>query len=471
MKTMNKIVAVLLLLVLINSCGGGGSGGSSSIPSGYSKVQINVGSFRASTSSVPSAATMASTTVPAGVARLVFYDVRLSPLSLTKIAEFNVTEGVNEIFATLLRNGFSIVYVQALGSDGAILYVGARAINLTGGLFYIPIQMVPYSSESPQFNGLESITDVTSGSMVLHWSPATDDTTPQGLMQYLIYLSLTPGGEDLSTPSFTSDPGQTSFTVTGLSPNTTYYFIVRAMDQAMLTDSNTRELSATTLGSGGLPPVFRGLISAVATSPSDVALTWGPATDDDTQPQDIRYAIYMASQPGGENFADPRTVVKGVTSAFVRGLAPDTDYCFIARARDLSGNEDSNTVEKCVRTQQLPPAPVVDLFLTNIAVTGTGPYNITFDVNNGGTANATNVAVLVQYNDPFGYANVNQCITGIAVPGGGFTNQVVSLGFAPVSDYLITVDPNNTVPELNNANNTACAGTYCITPPAPVACP
>ena len=98
----------------------------------------------------------------------------------------------------------------------------------------------------PNFNGLQSVGDATSSTLTLSWSAATDSGTPSGQMEYDIYQSSTPGGENLSSPTYTTTPGSTSYVVQGLSQDSTYYFIVRARDKFGNRDSNMVELSGTT---------------------------------------------------------------------------------------------------------------------------------------------------------------------------------------------------------------------------------
>lgn len=83
--------------------------------------------------------------------------------------------------------------------------------------------------------------------MLLSWNPATDNVTPQGMIQYLIYRATTSGGQDFNSPTYTPPAGATSSTATGLAPETTYYFVVRAKDERGNTENNSIQLSATTL--------------------------------------------------------------------------------------------------------------------------------------------------------------------------------------------------------------------------------
>jgi len=189
--------------------------------------------------------------------------------------------------------------------------------------------------------------------MVLSWPAATDDVTAQENIQYLVYMSTTPGGENFAMPSFTTTPGDTSFSVTGLSPVTTYYFVVRAMDEAGNIDTNIVEKSAKTLAPPDVtPPGFGGLVSATAVSVSPwINLQWDPASDDQTPAAGIVYLVYMATTSGGENLSVPNfTTSPGATSFSATGLSPGTRYYFIVRAKDAAGNIDSNTVEKSATT-------------------------------------------------------------------------------------------------------------------------
>ncbi len=101
----------------------------------------------------------------------------------------------------------------------------------------------------PTFSGLQSATTcspVRSPSVeprihtyTLSWSPATDPVTPSSEIVYDVYYSSTPGGEDFSTPSYTTPAGATTYTMS--IPGAAAYFVVRARDQAGLEDHNMVE--------------------------------------------------------------------------------------------------------------------------------------------------------------------------------------------------------------------------------------
>ena len=71
----------------------------------------------------------------------------------------------------------------------------------------------------PVFAGLESATTCIPGpigggrttSYHLSWDPATDNVTPSSKIVYDVYQASTPGGENFSTPTYTTPAGATSF--------------------------------------------------------------------------------------------------------------------------------------------------------------------------------------------------------------------------------------------------------------------
>lgn len=101
----------------------------------------------------------------------------------------------------------------------------------------------------PVFAGLESATTCTGGAVRpgetapyhLIWKPAHDDVTPSSQIVYDIFMSNSPGAENFSRPTWTSPPGASSFTTPKLSVTDTFYFVVRARDQAGNEDPNRVE--------------------------------------------------------------------------------------------------------------------------------------------------------------------------------------------------------------------------------------
>jgi hypothetical protein len=101
----------------------------------------------------------------------------------------------------------------------------------------------------PKFAGLKSATTCIPGpigggrttSYHLSWDPATDNATRSSRIVYDVYQATAPGGEDFSTPTYTTPAGATSFDTPPLPTDKSFYFVVRARDRAGNRDSNTVE--------------------------------------------------------------------------------------------------------------------------------------------------------------------------------------------------------------------------------------
>ncbi|MDH5718544.1 MAG: DUF4215 domain-containing protein [Spirochaetia bacterium] len=82
--------------------------------------------------------------------------------------------------------------------------------------------------------------------VTLAWQPAVDETDATSEITYQICMSETTGGCDSFAATYTTNAGETSYTITGLTPETTYYFVVLAEDSAGNISTVTEEFSVTT---------------------------------------------------------------------------------------------------------------------------------------------------------------------------------------------------------------------------------
>jgi Flp pilus assembly protein TadG len=250
----------------------------------------------------------------------------------------------------------------------------------------------------PVFGGATSAAAATSTSVRVAWDPATDDQTPQSSLEYLVYFSESSGGQDFSAPQLTTEPGATRVTITDLSEDTAYFFVVRARDLAGNIDHNTREVSADTSDPDTEPPSFDGVESAIAVSATELELSWSPASDDTTPAEDIVYNVYVATASGAQDFSSPAlTTPGGATRAVLGGLSSGATYFVVVRAEDLSGNEDDNEVEVSETTAEVSFAvdvqPIFTRSCTNQACHGSSRPKEGLDLTSGAAYdNLVNVA-------------------------------------------------------------------------------
>ncbi len=341
---------MMVISLVLTSCGGGdGLFGTDS-----TTVVIGIGrqSTDSSTSAPPSV-------IPPSVryVRIVISGTGMDPIERTVDAATCNT--VEEVFQ--VPNGPNRHFtVYAYDDAETLLYYGDEHKSLNGMPTSVTVTMASMADQTPPvFGGVGTATVVSGSQIDLAWSAATDDSTQQQDLVYLVYIATSPGGQDfLVPPSFTTPAGATSFSVTGLASATTYYFVVRAMDESGNIDGNTVEVSATTLNttppSSGdtMPPTFGGVETATPVSGSQIDLTWTAATDNVSASSNIVYLIYIATTSGGQDFLVPPsfTTPAGATSFSVTGLTSATTYYFVVRAKDEAGNVETNTVEVSATT-------------------------------------------------------------------------------------------------------------------------
>lgn len=99
----------------------------------------------------------------------------------------------------------------------------------------------------PNFSGLASAS-AAGTSINLSWTAASDNASTAAQLTYLIYQASAAGGENYASPTYTTAAGATSYSVAGLNPSMSYYFVVRAQDAAGNIDANKLEKSAATSG-------------------------------------------------------------------------------------------------------------------------------------------------------------------------------------------------------------------------------
>jgi hypothetical protein len=269
--------------------------------------------------------------------------------------------------------GVTSYTVAALPTPGVDYYFVVRAHDAAGN---IDSNTVEVSSKPgadtvpPVFAGCTSAVTLNSTEVTVTWDQATDNTTPQPQIAYDIFAATTPGQENYTTPSATVT-GVSVGVVSMLHPATTYYFVCRAHDLSGNEDGNTSERSATT-PVDTTPPTFAGLTAITSVTATSVQLDWVPATDPQTPTPQIVYDVFQSTTSGGEAFtsAPTATSMPGATSITLSNLPPSSTLYWVVRARDLAGNEDTNTVELSTTTGVSFSENVQPIFTQHCAVVG-----------------------------------------------------------------------------------------------------
>jgi len=218
-------------------------------------------------------------------------------------------------------------------------------------------------------------TTVSQTQINLSWTDNSSNETG-----FIVGRSTTSGGP--YTDIQTVGAGVTTFNNTGLTANTTYYYVVRATNTGG-DSANSSQASATTLPNA--PSAPSGL-SATAASSSQINLSWTDNSSNETG-----FVVARASVSGGP-YTDIVTVGAGVTSYSNTGLFASTPYYYVVRATNAGGSS-ANSAQATATTLQ-----------ANRIVNGSFENGFTGGVGNNWTSwTASGSAVL-----GFGQASTNK---------------------------------------------------------------
>ncbi len=255
--------------------------------------------------------------MPNATAYRIYNTTSQIPSNLTVVSTVNQSPGAPVTQATVggLAPGTTYLFqVRAVDSNGLETMVPASSP-----------QAGPGGPTQP--SGPLSVSSTTSNSVTLTWSALP------GASNYRVLQGSSPGGPFIVSTAGTV-PG-TSATVTGLSPNTTYYFQVVPLDQVGNPGPPTNTVSANTSVSLAAPANLA-LVTATGTS---AMLTWGAS------PGATAYRVMQSQLPAGP-FVTVNPTSLTTTGATVGNLTPNTTYYFQVVALDGSGNQSppSNTL-------------------------------------------------------------------------------------------------------------------------------
>lgn len=250
--------------------------------------------------------------------------------------------------------GASSVIVKGLPLAESTFYFNVRASDAAGNAEANTAEKSGSTGQDttpPVFGGCTGVGAPGATKATLSWEPARDDVETADTMTYNVYAFTEP--PDAETPFGApqgSFVGGTQGEVSGLSNDTTYYFVCRAADSAGNEDANLSFRTTTTLTDGN-PPTFGGITGVVEGS-TTAELTWDPASDDQTAESGIVYLVYQGTIAGTALDNPPVAQSSpGSLGITLTGLSSSTAYYWVVRAQDEAGNESDNTTEETRTTK------------------------------------------------------------------------------------------------------------------------
>jgi chitodextrinase len=297
--------------------------------------------------------------------------------------------------------------------------VTVTPVNANGGTFDAKTYNFAPDAVPPSAPG--SLTaSAGSTSNVLTWTAATDNI---GVTAYDVYRN----GTYLATVG----PNATSYTDKTATAGAGYTYQVAARDLA----GNTTRASVNVNGGSAdtSPPTAPAGLTATATGPTTVALSWQASTDNVGV---TGYTVYRGTTAIA-------TVSGSTTSYTDSGLTPGTAYSYTVTASDGSGNVSppSNQASATTQADTTPPSPPGTPSATSVTSSQVGL---------SWAASTDNVGVA-------GYRVVRNGSVIATVSGTTYTDTTVSA--STTYAYQIVA--------FDAAGNTASSGTLPVTTPAP----
>jgi len=163
-----------------------------------------------------------------------------------------------------------------------------------------------------------------------------------------------------------------STTITGLTPNTTYWFAIKTADEVPNWAGLSNVISRTTLAAPDtIRPAQVANAAVVATGETSATLTFTAVGDDSLTGTAASYDVRRSTAPiTAANWAsatqvtgEPAPSAPGTAqSVAITGLTRQTTYYFAVKVKDDAGNESAlSNVPSVVTPDLTPPAAVRDL--------------------------------------------------------------------------------------------------------------
>jgi fibronectin type 3 domain-containing protein len=402
----------------------------------YTVAAVN-GSGQGASSGEASATPQAAPAAPTGA--------HTTLVSTTEIDLAWTDNATNAAGYNFLRsvNGGAYTQIATLGASAA----SYDDTTLTAG--------TSYSYEVDAFNvgGVSAFntvasTTLTSAPTGLSGAPGTRQvsltwTAPSGAVTFNVYRGTSAGGES-ATPVATGVTGS-SFVDTGLTPGTTYYYDVAAVDAGGVS-ARSAEISASVPSAPGAPS---GLTAQAGNA--KVTLTWTAPSGSGV----IGYNIYRGLSSGGES-ATPLNSSPVTSTSYVDNTAANGTTYYYTVAAVGTGGQSKPSAEASATPQSAPAAPtnahVTSLASNQIGIawtdnaTNASGYNLLRSVNGGPfTQIATLGASATTYRD-----------TAVS-PATAYDYEVSAFNVGGTSGYSV-VDPTTLTNPPTNLTGTASTG-------------
>ncbi|RLD15752.1 MAG: hypothetical protein DRI22_02075 [Caldiserica bacterium] len=274
------------------------------------------------------------------------------------IVERKESSGSYSVIATLPANTTS--YSDTTVSAETTYYYRVKAHNSWGDSGYSNVVNIttPACGTPPAAPTNLTATPASSDTIELSWTDNSDNEDG-------FRIERKEAGGTYSEIA-TLPANTTSYTDTGLNPETTYYYRVRAYN-SFGTSGYSNEAHATT-PPAGTTPTSPSNLTAEATSPTEVSLSWTDNSDNED-------GFKLERKQGSGPFSVIATLPPNTTTYTDTGLTPETTYTYRVRAYNSYGYSPySNEVTVKTPNESPPPPPPIEQIIIRLYIGKTYYY-------------------------------------------------------------------------------------------------
>lgn len=249
MSVAGKIIVACGIIAFLASCGGGGGGGNSSTTGGGSGTPPQVVSTSPANNAI---------NIPVNVIISVKFSKLMDLSTFIIDGSFIISDGFTDVTSGVFMQdtvNFIVTFDGQFDLSANTVYQvtlttaikDSDGNSLANAVQFAFQTQAAADNTAPTFGGATSAVATNAKTVTVSWSAATDNITPQASIIYKVWKTTVSGSENFAgAPDAVSNAGATQVNLTGLTPNTTYFFVARAFDESGNFDANSTEVTTNT---------------------------------------------------------------------------------------------------------------------------------------------------------------------------------------------------------------------------------